>query len=443
MFDVRERPVADRVVVASVEPFAIWLYQRRRPEDATRPLVTLDELDRVRHTSLAARRRGVETGMSLVGAEQRAEGLLVVPAEGPDLRAAWEALLEEAFRYSPRVIPVREGVLAFTGRPVEARQFAAAFAARVGAAGTLEEAQLLAYAGAPGEATIADDAWGVLDQAPIYLLRGVGLSELNVDRLRWLGVHRIGALRTWSKAQLVAYLADEGKALLPYLHGPRRERIPIFRPPVTVEASHAFSDVVHEPFEIDPVLQELAHEIAAGLGKRAATFITVEAGPSGVLSRSTRRAKRPVRTPERVAKMVALAFDDTRVAPLGVEEIRVIAAGIALPAEQSGLWRHRERLERAVRELEERYPGQARIFREHDPHALTSARRFELVSAATGEPIATEAPPRARGAAPEATTHDADRDSVPRPPAAAADAPAGALEDDDRAGDRAPAGTPC
>jgi nucleotidyltransferase/DNA polymerase involved in DNA repair len=204
-------------VVASVEPFAIWLHQRRHPDDGARPLATLDELGRVRHTSLAARQQGVEAGMSLVGAEQRATGLAVVSSDGPDLRAAWESLLEEAFRYSPRVTPVREGVLAFTGRPVEARQFAGAFTARVGATGTLEEAQLLAYVSEPGEATVAEDPWRLLDQAPIYLLRGVGLSELNTERLRWLGVQRIGALRRWSKAQLTAYLADEGKALLPYL----------------------------------------------------------------------------------------------------------------------------------------------------------------------------------------------------------------------------------
>lgn len=328
--------------------------------------------------------------MSLVGAQQRAEALTVVSSEGPDLRAAWEALLEEAYRYSPRVTPVHEGVLAFTGRPVEARQFADAFAARVGATGTLEEARLLAYVSEPGEATIAEDPWYVLDHAPIYLLRGVGLSGLNTERLRWLGVERIGALRRWSRAQLTGYLAAEGKALLPYLHGPRQNRIPVFRPPTTIEAQHAFADLVYEPFEIDPVLQKLATKIAEGLGKRAATFLTVEAGPSGVLSRSTRRAKRPVRSQERIAKMIALAFDDTNVAPLGIEQIRVIAAGIELPAEQGSLWRHRERFERAVRELEERYPGQARIFREHDPNALTSARRFELVRAATGEPVTTE-----------------------------------------------------
>lgn len=381
----------DHVVVASVEPFAIWLHQRLHPEDERKPLVTLDERGRVRHANRRARRLGVETGMSRVGAEQHAAGLATVPADGPDLHAAWEALLEEAFRYSPRVTPVREGVLAFTGRPVEARQFADAFAARVGAAGTLEEAQLLAYVREPGEATVAEDAWRVLDPAPVYLLRGVGLSELNVERLRWLGVERIGALRRWSRAQLTAYLAAEGEALLPYLHGPRRPSIPSFRSPVTVEARYVFDDMVHEPFEIDPVLRTLAHRIAAELGKRAATFVTVEAGSTGVLSRSTRRAKRPVRTAERIAKMVALAFDDTRVAPLGVEEIRVIAAGIALPGEQGALWRHRERLARAVRELEERYPGQARLFRERDPGALVGARRFALVSAATGEPVAGDA----------------------------------------------------
>ncbi len=381
----------DLVVVASFEPLPIFLHRRAHPDDRARPVVALDADDRVEHADPLAKQCGIEPGMRLAGAQQRSDELVVAASGGPDQAAAWAVLEEEAYAFSPRVCTVREGVLAFEGEADEARAFARAFGVRVGAAASVEAAHLLAYTAARGEARASRDPWTVLDDAPAYLLRGVGLSRLNLERLGWLGVERIGELRAWSAAQLTAYLAADGAEVVRHLKGPHRSRLPIYAPLPTLRATHAFYDTVLEPHQVDPVLERLALELAERLGDRAARHVTVETDGSGLRSRATRRAKRPLRDPWKLLRAIEHALEDAGSQALGIDEVAVTLSGLSRPSSQGSLWQQRERLERAVRDVHERYAGQARRFVEIDPHALLRSRHWALVDAATGEPIG-EAP---------------------------------------------------
>jgi hypothetical protein len=394
--------MCDLVVVASFEPFPIWLEERQDPDAHRIPLIVTGESGRVAGTNRHAKELGIETGMSLAGAHQYADNLRVLPLLGPDLLSAWESLLEEADSISSHIEPLRVGVLAFNGSVTEAGLFAEAFRVRVGAAQAVEHAHLLSYTARFGQAKVAaHDPWKPLDRAPVYVLKGAGLGSANVARLSWLGVHRIGQLRAWSEAQLLAFLADESTTVLRYLKGPFQKRLVPHRPPENLRIEVVFEEAVTEPYRVGPVLEGCACELAARLGDRVASRLTVEADAAGIRFRATRRPKEPAREVFRLQQILQLTLADTGAQALGIERLVVTLSGLHRAERQTGLWRQREHLNRAVQHIHERFPNQARAFVEVDPFALRTSRRFVLVDAFTRHtiPIPTEEASHEKGSA--------------------------------------------
>jgi len=386
---------ASRILVASVEPFVLWTHRWGRPVaggDATAdgPLASSDDGRTVAVADADARAAGVQAGMTIAGAQQRLPALTVLPSAGPEVDAAWDAFLNDLHDLSPRLAPLRTGVVAFPGDAHDAAAFAERSGARVGGAGTIEEAWLLAYLSEPGRArVVADDAEtrALLDVAPTYLLGGLGLSSAQRERLAWLGIETVGALRRWTPAQLVAYLGEEGRALLPVLHGPRTGRVPVRLPPEVLTAEHAFDDPAREPAEIEPVLERLLGSAADRLGERSAERVRIVASASGLHSEATRRAKAPLRDPARLLRLARLALDDTGLVPLGIDELRLELSGLARRSEAGELWPQRRRRELAAHAVHARFPGQARTFALHDPEALRSRLRWRLLDLGSGEPL--------------------------------------------------------
>ena len=445
------RQPASRILVASVEPFALWAHRWGRrdaaaampshpaggattapatapaagasreatgaappgaaPEAAppSAPLACSEDGRTVAYADASARAAGVQTGMTVAGAWQRAPSLTILTAGGPEVDAAWEAFLDGMHDVSPRVAAVRLGVVAFAGDAHDAAAFAERAGARVGGAGTVEEAHLLAYLAEPGRAVVAaagEDPWTRLDPAPVYLLGGAGLSSAQRERLAWLGVDTVGALRSWTPAQLLAFLGDEGRALTPVLHGPRIDRVPVRPPPVVVAADHAFDDAACEPAEIDPVLGRLVAQAAEALGQRSAERVRVLVSSGGLRSDATRRAKAPLRDPVRLLRLARLALSDTGLVPLGVDELRLELSGLARRAEAGELWAQRRRRAEAARAVHARFPNQARRFALHDPGALRPRLRWRLLDLASGDPLPWDGPAPRDGTAPNRTVRD-------------------------------------
>lgn len=403
LFPSPRRP-ASRILVASVEPFALWVHRWGRLDAAkagppSAPLACSEDGRTVAYADASARAAGVQTGMAVAGAWQRAPSLTILPAAGPEVDAAWEAFLDDMHDVSPRVAAVRLGVVAFAGDAHDAASLAERAGARVGGAGTVEEAHLLAYLAEPGRAVVAaagEDPWTRLDPAPVYLLGGAGLSSAQRERLAWLGVDTVGALRRWTRAQLLAFLGDEGRALAPVLHGPRIDRVPLRPPPVVAAAGHAFDDAACEPAEIDPILERLVVRAAEALGERSAERVRVLVSTAGLRSDATRRAKAPLRDPVRLLRLARLALSDTGLVPLGIDELRIELSGLARRAEAGELWAQRRRRAEAARAVHARFPSQARRFALHDPDALRSRLRWRLLDLASGDPLPWDGPaPRA------------------------------------------------
>ncbi|MDR9392329.1 MAG: hypothetical protein RI554_09910 [Trueperaceae bacterium] len=383
---------ADRVIVASLEPFALWRERRRRAArgEGVVPTVTSDDGRRVRDADAAAKRAGIRPGSALAGARQRLPDLHVVTPDGPDLAAAWDAVLDEARDVSPFLAAVAPGVLALRASPADAHAFAVRHEARVGVADTVQEARLLALLAPPGTVRAVppdEDPWTTLDRAPVAALRALGLPDADRDRLAWLGVTRVGDLRAWSARQRAAFLGPAAAALAATLDGPRDAHVPLRPPPLRIAVRHAFDDPAREPAELDPVLADLADRIAAALGERSADRLRVRAEAAGVAADATRRAKRPLRDADAILRLAHLALADAGLVPLGLDALTLEASGLARRSRPGALWRHRERRERATALLDARFPGHARRFAVHDPGALRASLRWRLLNAASGEPL--------------------------------------------------------
>lgn len=373
------------IVVASFEPFALWLAEHERPEWRGRALVSAHH-DRVTGLSPVAKRAGVRLGMSLAGARQQAPELLVVESGGPYLQAAWASLVLEACAFSSRLEPLALGVVAFEGEAVDARQFAAAYRTRVGASTSVERARLLAVSSFAGSARVGGDASerALLERMPVRMLRGLGLGEKNHARLQWLGIARVGQLLAWKRAHLLAFLGPEGDAVARALFGPFRTRLSRFSPPACVSASVRFDEPACEPAQLVPALAQLVAEAVRALGDRSASLVSVKASAAGVVTRASRRAKEPSRDARRLLDLALLALGDTNADALGIDELALELGELQRGGVQEGLWQERPALKAAVMRVSARFPQALLRLVEVDPHAFEAERRFELRQAHSG-----------------------------------------------------------
>ena len=162
----------------------------------------------------------------------------------PVLSAAWDALIESLFAYSPQIEPVSMGRVYLTLREEGARELAGLMGAQVGLAESRETALLAALSARSGEARVVSEAAvsSFLQPLPLSVLFGTGLSEKNLERLRILGVRTVGELLSWSKGQQSAFLGKDAISLRPYLYGPRSAKITSYRPTPQIEAGFDFED---------------------------------------------------------------------------------------------------------------------------------------------------------------------------------------------------------
>ena len=396
-------------MAALFEPFSIWLSEWESPHLAAVPLVSRHKC-RVVHASAAARTLGVKPGSSLATALSRAPDLEVVASESPYLSASWERLVEELSGLTRVLESPSPGRLLMELEPADAAQLAETYQVRVGMAGSVEVAVLAALVSSPGRVrVVTDDRQDAFtDALPLYVLKGVGLSQRALDDFGWLGLKRAGELRSWSKVQAAAYLGKPGKALLPYLYGPYRTYLGRYAPPPRLAARTAFDEPQCEPFAVQPALERLCADVATRLGDRAASRLTVTAMSQGLEHRATRIAKTPLRQLGQVGRLARLALEDTQAQPLGIDTLTVTLSGLSRPAEQLGLWPRKERVAFAVEVVEARYPGALLRLVPDDPYSLASEHNVRFVARSTGEeaeraPSATVRERRGRSQRPPVT----------------------------------------
>ena len=370
------------------DPFPLTLAQRADPALAHVPLVCVED-GRVLHASAAAHRLGVTPGMRLSGARMRVADLRVAEASEPELAHAWETLQRELHDVTPWVEAGRRGRLFARVEVAEARALAARYAARVGVAEAREIAELAALSARPG--TCRSVAPGgeadFLARLPLRFLKGVGVSGKNLTRLHWLGLTTVGELARWNASQLRSYLAEEGEALLPYLHGPYRTRLRPGRPPEALRRSVAFTEPAREPHELLPALERLSTALERALAGRASRRLTLTASLAEAQRSATRLSKRPLTRAPQIRQQALFALQDSGATEAGIDRLTLELATPRRLSVQSGLWRAHEQRQRALEAALERYPGAMVQFAWRDPYAEADdlAWGWERLTAATAE----------------------------------------------------------
>jgi hypothetical protein len=400
---------ATGVVALRLEPLPLWLAQRRDPTLARTPAAVVQD-GRVLHANPPARRLGVSRGMRIEGAKLRAEHLVTLAPSPVDLEHAWRGVLRDLAAWTPWLSARRQGLALLRATPREAAELAEAFEGRVGVAADRQTAELAAAAARPGTVrrVAPDDEAAFLSKLPLRFLRAVGLGDADLTRLHWLGLATAGDLARWSREQLEGYLGDTGRALLPYLHGPRDDAMPSWAPPAPLRRRLAFDRPLFEPFELEGAIDHLAHALARALRGDAAKRLTLIAEVGGVALPASRLAKRPMHAPEQIRRQALLALSDSGAAPVGVEGLTLELDERARLAEQEGLWATRTQRARAQEAVLARFPASLRTVRWSDPHAPAVDHAWSWVpvdAADDAATVTTRAPARAdaRSRTPTAT----------------------------------------
>ena len=366
------------VAALRLEPLPLWLAERADPTLARAPMVAADE-GRVLHANPPARRHGITRGMRLDGALLRAPHLHVVPTREPDLDHAWREVLHELAGWTPWVAEVRRGLALLRLHPSEAAPLATAFHGRVGVASDRHSAELAsasAVAGQVRSVTTGGEA-AFLARLPLRFLRALGLGEGDLTRLRWLGLQSVGDLARWSEPQLRGYLGAAAGPLLPYLHGPRDARVPVWTAPMHLRRDLRFDEPQREPWQLDPAIERLAVALEEALEGRGGVRLTVELEVEGAARRVTRIAKRPLARAAVIARHAHAALRDSGIAAAAARRGGVEALALTLDeprrhAAQEGLWATRAQRTRALESIGERFPDALVQVAWGDPHAPAS-----------------------------------------------------------------------
>lgn len=380
------------LMAALFEPFPLWLAAWETPLLTGIPLVSVSK-GRVVHASKTAKQMGITAGSSLATALTKAPDLEAVEAASPYLDASWERLVEEISGITLDLETPKQGRVLMVLEPTDATQLAESYNVRVGLAETVEVAVAAALITSPGKVRRIDADYqdALLDALPLYMLRGLGLSASTSERLKWLGVERVGQLRAWKKPQVSAYLGAEAKELMPYLFGPYRTSLGRYVPAPYLSAQFTFDEPMTEPYALYPVLEALAAQAIEKLEGRAASRLTVRAVSQGLELKATRLSKTPLRQIGETIRLALLALDDTYAQPLGIDTLTLELSGLTRPAKQGTLWPQKERIEQAVAAVGARYPKALLRVAEADPYALASEHTVHVVVRSTGEEVSREA----------------------------------------------------
>ncbi len=366
------------IAALSFFPFPLYLAERSEPHRKRVPLVVVDE-QHVLHANVAARRHGITPGMRLDGARMRVGSLEVVNYTEPDLEHAWSTVLQELNDYTPWIESNGRGRAFARIDAHEALELAQHYDIPVGLADDCETAALAALTARPGCAREVSslEANAFIDRLPLRFLKGVGLSESNLTRLQWLGLATAGDLARWSAPQLRSYLGEEGNALMPYLHGPRRTDLRPFHQPETVRRSLTFTEPVLEPHELLTALDRLSVELERALEGRAARRLTLTATTPGGKQRASRLAKRPLQQARHIRQQALFALHDSHAEGRPIERLTVELAAPSRIGRQESIWPQRERRQRALRAALERFPASQRRFVWRDPYAQAADLAWE------------------------------------------------------------------
>ena len=341
---------------------------------------------------------GVTTGMPLQEALSRCKGAVLMEADAPCYRAAFDGIVDSLAQRSPLVEEAdlgcayagvdgletiygdQAGIITSLLNAVPQQ-----YSPRIGLAKTKFPAYVAAVLGYVGRATIVpDDVPRFLKEVSVDFLP---MSWNNRMRLHGFGLHTMGQLASLSLGSLQAQFGAEGRLAWELANGIDRNWLTALRREETVSESLTFPSPAATLHAILPTIEMLlgrafAHPSIRGRHVRAVSL------EGKVLHKSpwTKRLafKNPVNSKEKALPILKDSLETTKL-PGPLEEIRLTLAGVAGESGiQSSFFsqvRKQEQLREMMRQLEARLCTKPPIYKVMDmePWSRIPERRQALV----------------------------------------------------------------
>ena len=365
-------------------PFAAWQACRQNLKLREQPHVVTG-IDKVAYASPLAKAAGIQIGMGLLAARTRVTSLVELEADSPQLQDAWQDLVLELSGLSNRLENNGLGNVSLECELEDAQNLAQAFGIRSGFAETKELASLAAMSSTAGTVRTIKKSQHFLEQLPLYIFKGLGLSSKLLEKFYFLGVQKLGQLFRWSKNQLKAFAGKEAQVLLPYLYGHDARQLCRFNPPKNLSAAYDFEDTVFEPYQLKAVIDHLVTKLLGNLDDYVAKRLSLVATVSGINFSAVRIPKQPVREIKELKQQARFALEECGASSLGIDSLRLELLGLYRPSEQQTLWRQKENRLKAIELVEQRFPNSLLRFKEHDPYSIVN--KFQLTAIANNEII--------------------------------------------------------
>lgn len=272
----RLEQVSRLLACAWVSDLPSWALQRLEPGLRETPVIVVSGR-RVIGRCERTRKAGVKPGDALDRARTLCPEAAIAQLEPSALSAAWDSALEAMYRATPWIEPVRMGRAFLAGlTALDGEALALELGLRVGLASSRGAALLASLAAKGNGARFVKDETAFLSRAPVYLLRGAGLSHETLKRLELFGLKTLGdVLMRVTPKQLETQFGQDGALLWSLATGADAGPVPLYTPPSSLQTDWTFDPPALELRDWEPALERLVASLAERLPPLVAGTVTV------------------------------------------------------------------------------------------------------------------------------------------------------------------------
>jgi hypothetical protein len=391
-----------------IPQFPIWAARYANVNLCSAPLL-IHRKGRVLSACPIATAQGVRIGWTLERAQSLCPAARIKADDPSEVSAVWQEVLSSVYDLTPRFESMRQGLLFFdpakrgsaswittmAGISKLARQWQIC----VAVASDRATAELAVHGSLPGKICRIKSASTFLQRTPSTLLVELGMSKATAERLQWIGLEHVGALKVLSRQQIATQFANaaspQDSALLWRFaqagteHADRRT-IPQYPLPPIVKNRMVFDQAATCSNEWENALMEIVAQATQSLNGLQAGIVTLQLTTQHGTLTASKLLREPIsasRSLYRVARDLAdsLLSENDEVQTMEVRLSQLVAGGAQetlFEPRRFDLTQRNEcprSLRNAVRSVEARYSGTMWRWKLKDEYAPLPEERFSLI----------------------------------------------------------------
>lgn len=288
----------------------------------------------------------------------------IVRQRDPSLeRAQWGLFLARIYEKTPRLVSHEPGVVFFEPWLHERVQaFAKAWNVAGGVSGSRSDARLAALRAAAGNVLFIPkrSRHSFLQSCPVELLLEFHVEDQVVERLRLLGLNDLSSLTALTQRQLESQFGDEGSSIYKLLHPRAAPRIALHTPRPIIESIVRLSSAPMNTHALRQPIATLVEHIGERLNERRIQCLSMSItdDATGKEIKWSKLYGSPLchqASIQRAAKKLLLSAPShvSSISSLGLAASQLCAPNRL----QGALFGTRPSVQRAIRRVEDRYPG--------------------------------------------------------------------------------------